>query len=198
MNNLRGKNAILTGGSRGIGLYIGRALACEGANLALVALPAEAAQLEAVAQQLAALGASAVAIPADISDEAARVSLVERAKAELGAIDILVNNTGVEPMGRFARQPQEDIVRAIEVNLTATLLLTQRVLPDMLAQRQGHIVTIASMVGKKGAVYSAAYSATKAGEIAWTEGLRSELEGTGVSASVVCPDYVPRAGVVAE
>ena len=195
MKELRGKTAVLTGGSRGIGPYIGRALAREGVQLALAARSAD--ELDTVAQELAALGVRTLAIPTGVVDEAARRALVARAEAELGPIDILVNNAGILAETRFVQQAPEDIARIIDTNLMAPLLLTRQALPGMLERGRGHIVTIASMAGKKGVPYEIVYSATKAALVEWTNGLRIELEGTGVSASVICPGFVSEAGMFA-
>ncbi len=182
MKELRGKNALLTGGSRGIGLFIGRALAAEGVNLALAARSAD--PLRRAARELSAMGVRAMALPADVTDESSRRVLIERTEAELGSIDLLVNNAGIDQWILFARQKQEDIRRIIEVNLLAPLFLTRLVLPGMLERGRGHIVTISSLGGKKGAPYEASYAASKAGLIEWTNALRLELEGSGVGASV--------------
>ena len=190
--------AILTGASRGIGLHIARALAREGIDLALVALPAEAELLDTVAGEMRSLGVEAVAIAADVTEENARQRIVERAREELGPIDILVNNAGIEPLGHFVRQPEAEITRAIETNLTAPLQLAKLVLPEMLERGSGHIVTISSLVARKGTAYAAAYSASKAGLDVWSEAMRAELVGRGIGFSVVSPGYVFEAGVLAE
>jgi len=195
LKNLSGKNALLTGGSRGLGPYIGRALAGEGVNIALTAR--SEADLQAVAGELAATGVKAKAIPADITDEASRSRLLDRVKAEFGGIDILINNAGIEHVSQYARLSPAFIERMIQTNLAAPLLLTRLLLPEMMQQGSGRIVTISSMGGKKGSPYSATYAATKAGLIEWTRGLREELRGTGVSASVICPGFVAEAGMFA-
>ena len=194
MKDLRGKNAIVTGGSRGIGPYIGRALAAEGLNLALAARLAD--KLEAVAKELGGLGVRTVAIPTDITDEASRHALIQCAEAELGQIDILVNNAARSPhVVPFARQEQEGVRDTIEVNLLAHLSLTRLLLSGMLERGRGHIVTISSMAGKTGIPYWSVYAASKAAIIAWTNALRVELEGTGVGASVICSSYVSDVGM---
>jgi short-subunit dehydrogenase len=195
MKELRGRTVVLTGASRGIGPYIGRALAREGVQLALAARSAE--QLEAVAKEIAGLGVRAVAIPTDVTDDAGRKALLERAEAELGPVDILVNNAGIEEVVSFARQAPEDTVKIIETNLIASLLLARYLLPGMLERRRGHIVSMASLAGKKGMGYISVYTATKAGLIEWTAAIRAELAGTGVSASVICPGFVAEAGMYA-
>lgn len=190
MKNLRGRNAVVTGGSRGIGPYIARALAAEGVNIALAARSPD--ELSAVACELRGLGIRAVAIPTDVTDPTARQQLVERAELELGPIDILVNDAGILEITEFARQTEEAIARIVSVNLLAPLLLTRLFLPRMLARGRGHIVTIAAI--EKGVPYEATYSATKAGLVEWTSALRIELDGTGVNVSAICPGYVSGAG----
>ena len=192
MKDLRGANAILTGGSRGIGPYIGRALAREGVNVALAARSTHA--LTQAAQVLTAFGVRACAIPTDLSDPAARVALLERAEFELGPIDILINNASIAQAVPFACQTFTQIVQMIETNLVAPLMLTRLIVPKLLQRGRGHVVTIGSLNGKKGAPFFATHSATKAALIEWTAALRNELHGTGVSASVVCPGLVSKAG----
>lgn len=190
MKALRGRNAVVTGASRGIGPCIGRALAAQGVNVALAARSGP--QLNAVAHEISGLGVRAIAVPTDVTDEVARQELLDRAELELGPIDILVNDAGILEITEFARQTEEAIRRIVAVNLLAPLLLTRLFLPHMLARRQGHIVTIAAIA--KGIPYEAAYSATKVGLVEWNNALRIELEGTGVSVSAVCPGYVSGAG----
>jgi len=195
LKNLSGRNALLTGGSRGLGPYIGRALAGEGVNVALTAR--SEADLQTVAGELAAMGVKAKAIPADVTDAASRTKLLDQVRAELGGIDILINNAGIERLSLYTRLSPEFIETMIQTNLAAPLLLTRLLLPEMMRQGSGHIVTISSMGGKKGSPYSATYAATKAGLIEWTRGLREELRETGVSASVICPGFVAGAGMFA-
>jgi short-subunit dehydrogenase len=195
LKNLSGKNALLTGGSRGLGPYIGRALAGEGVNVALTAR--SEADLQTVAGELATMGVKAKAIPADVTDAASRTKLLDQVRANLGGIDILVNNAGIERVSLYTRLSPEFIETMIQTNLAAPLLLTRSLLPEMIQQGSGHIVTISSIGGKKGSPYSATYAATKAGLIEWTRGLREELRGTGVSASVICPGFVAGAGMFA-
>jgi short-subunit dehydrogenase len=195
LKDLGGRNALLTGGSRGLGPYIGRALAGEGVNVALTAR--SEAELRAVAGELAAIGVKAKAIPADVTDAASRMKLLDKVRAEFGGIDILVNNAGIERLSLYTRLSPEFIETMIHTNLVAPLLLTRLLLPEMVRQGSGHIVTISSVGGKKGSPYTATYAGTKAGLIEWTRGLREELRHTGVSASVICPGFVAGAGMFA-
>jgi short-subunit dehydrogenase len=193
MKDLRGRVALITGGSRGIGPCIAHALARHGVHVALAARTADA--LQNVARELSSASVRTTAVAADITDADARASLVAQVEAELGPIDILVHSAGTEEVVRFARQAPENISRIIATNLTAPLLLSRLVLPRMIERRCGQIVSIASVAGKQGLGYEAAYSASKAGLIEWTGALRDELQGSGVSASVICPGLVSRVGM---
>jgi short-subunit dehydrogenase len=195
MRDLRGRSALLTGGSRGLGPHIARALAREGVNVALTARTADA--LGAVAEEVAGLGVRTAAIPADVADPNALQEMVERARAEMQTIDILVNNAGVEQITPFAKLSPDSVESMIQINLIAPLLLTRLLLPEMAERGSGHIVTISSLGGKKGSPYSATYAATKAALIEWNSSIREEMRGTGVGASVICPGFVSEAGMFA-
>jgi short-subunit dehydrogenase len=192
---IAGKIALVTGGSRGLGPYIARALAQEGVHVAVTARTEDA--LRSLAEELAGFNVRSLAVATDLTDAASREIMVEQVKLGLGPIDILVNNAGVERVSRYVDLSQGFIQSMIETNLMAPMILTRQVLPDMLSRGQGHIVTMSSLGGKKGSPYSATYAATKAGLIEWTAGLREELRQTGVCASVICPGFVAEAGMFA-
>ena len=196
MKDLRGRNAIVTGASAGLGVRVARALAREGMNLVLAARSTEA--LEQVAAELRGLGVKAIAVPTDVLDEEQLTRLVERAMAEFGSIDVLVNNAGIEAFRRFEEIPPTDIRRTMDVNLTATLLLTRHVIPHMRHAGRGHIVNMSSISGKQGPPFAAVYGASKAGMIAFTQSLRSEYYGTGISASAICPGFATDGGIYEE
>ncbi|MBA4368269.1 MAG: ketoacyl reductase [Desulfobacterium sp.] len=198
MKNLSEKNAIITGGSRGIGCHIARHLAKEKVNLALVALKDELNDLNTITSEIKKLGVRAIAIPADITSEDDRKMILEYSEKELGPIDILVNNVGIGGVADFKRQGEDDIIKTINTNLTSPILLTKLLLPGMLKRKAGHIVSISSGAGKFGTPFQSAYSASKAGLIQWTAALRNELRGTGVDLSVVVPGYVAGAGMFAD
>ena len=193
MKNWKGRIAIITGASAGLGVRVARALAREGMNLVLAARSADA--LEAVAAEIRDMGVKAIAVPTDVADDVQLQRLVERTLAEFGAIDVLVNNAGIEAFRSFHELDPAEIRRTIDVNLTATLLLTRFVLPHMVQARRGHIVNMSSTAGKQGPAYGAAYGASKAGMIAFTQSLRGEYHGTGVSASVICPGFASDGGI---
>lgn len=195
MKHVRGRIALVTGGSRGLGPHIARALAGEGMDVVLTAR--DAAGLEQAAAPVRAIGVRAAAVPVDLASAAERERLAREAEAAFGAIDVLVNNAGVEAAGPFAALDAGTIARTVEVNVTAPIHLTRLLLPGMMARRRGHVVHLASLAGKKGAPYDAVYSGTKAALIEWSSGLRPELRGTGVGSSVICPGYVTGEGMFA-
>ena len=193
MENLRGANAIVTGASRGIGVYIARALAKEGVNLALAARSVE--ELESVRAEMEALGVRAIAIRCDVAKADDRAELVRRTEAELGSIDILINNAGIERVARFDEALESDILDTLTINLEAPMLLTRAIVPGMLARNRGHVVNIASGAGKVGVAYGTSYCASKHGLVGFTNALRSEYRGRPVGFSVVCPGFVTDAGM---
>jgi short-subunit dehydrogenase len=193
MQRLAGRTALITGASRGLGAYIARALAAEGMNLVLAARSRE--KLEALAGELRDGGVPAIAVPTDVTDRRALEALVTAADREFGAIDVLVNNAGALVSYPFHKLGIEDMERAIRLNLVSAMVLTRLALPGMLARGRGHIINMSSIAGKWGPPCDQVYGATKAGLIGFTESLRAEYHGTGVSASAICPGYVEEAGM---
>lgn len=195
MNDLRGRNAILTGASRGLGIHLARALAGEGVNLVLVARSVDA--LDKVREEVVSLGVDAVSLPTDLVALGQVRELAQEAEDRLGPVDILVNNAGVQLTRPFQDYPPERIELAVKVNLLAPMLLTRAVLPGMLARGRGQVVNMSSLAGKIGLPSSAPYGATKAALIMFTHSLRTELAGTPVGASVICPGFVAADGMYA-
>jgi short-subunit dehydrogenase len=196
MKHIRNANALVTGSSRGLGPYMARALAANGANVAVTARTSE--PLEDLAESLRKYDVQSAALPADVSLATDRVTLVNRATSALGGIDILVNNAGIESEGAFLEIDNTTIEQTVEVNLTAPMHLARLVLPQMVEAGHGHIVSVSSVGGKRGAPYDAVYCGTKAGLIQWSNALRLELKGTGVGVSVICPGYVTSVGMFAK
>ncbi len=193
MRDLETRTAIVTGASRGIGPYICRALAKRGMNIVLVARDAEA--LTAVAEELGKRGTKTCVVPADLADPAAAAEIARRATETFGAVDVLVNNAGIEQASHFHELAAADIARMVAVNLTGPMLLTRAVLPGMVDRGRGHIVNVASLAGKSPVPYNAVYAATKAGLLGFTHSLHAELHGAGVGASSVSPGFVSEAGM---
>ena len=197
MKPLAGRCAIVTGASRGIGAHIALALAAEGMSLVLAARSPDNLEQRCREIESAHPSARVVGIPTDVADELALRRLVTAAVGELEAIDLLVNNAGVETFAPFDLVERSEIEAAIRVNLLAPMLLTHQVLPAMLRRRRGHIVNVASLAGKMGLACMETYAATKSGVIGFTQSLRATYAGSGVSASAVCPGFVAEGGMYA-
>ena len=193
--SLKGARCLVTGASRGLGRHIALALAEEGASLHLCARSADG--LRKVADEVRGIGADAEAHAVDVADRAAVTALVDALDAA-GGVDVLVNNAGIETVDYFHEIPLEEILHILEVNLTATLVLTRLCMPGMVRRGRGHVVNIASLAGKNGPPLAETYATTKAGMIGLTQSLRASYAGTGVSASVICPGYIRGEGMFAD
>jgi short-subunit dehydrogenase len=196
MKDIHGATAIVTGASRGIGPYIAKTLAREGAQLALAAR--DAAKLEETRVACEALGVRAIAVACDVDSTDDLRGLVETTERALGPIDILVNNAGIEIPGMLMELTDAEADAILETNLRAPIRLTRLVLPGMLARKRGAIVHVSSMAGKSGAPYNVMYSATKFALQGLNESMQFELEGTGVHMGTVCPGFVADAGMWAD
>jgi NADP-dependent 3-hydroxy acid dehydrogenase YdfG len=187
-DSIDGKVALVTGASSGIGEATAEALAAAGAKVALVARREE--RIEALAEKLRADGASALAVPADISDEAAANDAVRRTVAELGGLDFLVNNAGVMLLGPVAGADTEHWRRMIDVNLLGLLYCTHAALPVMGEAGGGHVVNVSSVAGRMASLGSAVYNLTKWGVVGFSEGLRQEVLHANVRVTVIEPGFV--------
>jgi NAD(P)-dependent dehydrogenase (short-subunit alcohol dehydrogenase family) len=181
MDALRGKHAVVTGASRGIGLAVAQRLLAQGARVTLMAR--DAAALEAAA---AGIGGGGVAWQTvDVTDPAS----VAEAFARAGAADILVNNAGQAASSPFMRTDAELWQRMLDVNLTGAYHCIQAALPGMLDAGWGRIVNVASTAGLTGYRYVAAYCAAKHGLVGLTRALALELATKGITVNAVCPGY---------
>ena len=193
MDDLRGRNALLTGAGGGLGGYIARALAAEGVNLALTDLPE--ASVDGLAAELRVHGVRVEHAPADLADRQERRRLAAWAEEVLGSLDILVNNAGVEFGGSFLQMSAEELETIVAVNLLALMDLTRLVIPGMLDRRRGHVVNMSSLAGKIPAPALVAYAATKHGVVGFTHTLRAECGAEPVGFSAVCPTFISRVGM---
>lgn len=182
---LRGATVIVTGASSGIGRETAVAFARAGAGLVLVARRED--RLRALAAEVEALGVRALVLPADLRKSAAAESIVQQAMDRFGRIDVLVNNAGFGFSGTVEETSEADMRELMDVNFMAAFNLVRAVLPHMRRQGRGHIVNVASVVGKIAFPYHGAYSATKFAMVGLTEALRGELDRSGVTATAVLP-----------
>jgi 3-hydroxybutyrate dehydrogenase len=188
MPGLGGRTALVTGGGRGIGRAIVLDLAAAGVNVALAARTR--AEIDAVARDAGAAGVKAVALPADVADPASVRALFKDARAALGDIDILVNAAGIAPSAPLAKTTDEQWRQAIEVNLSGPFYCLREALPSMAARGWGRVVNVASIAGKTGIPYIAAYAASKHGLLGLTKVAALEVAARGVTVNAVCPGYV--------
>lgn len=195
MKLVAGQTVLLTGASGGLGTFMTHAFAERGVKLALVAHPG--VDLEGLRNVVEKRGCHAVAYTLDLRDPAQRRWAVEQTRKELGPIDVLVNNAGVEFTSIYHELSEANICEVLNVNLEAPMILSWLVLPEMLKRKQGHIVNISSLAGKSGPAFQEPYAASKAALVAFTMSLRATYRGSGVSASVVTPGFV-EAGIYAD
>jgi NAD(P)-dependent dehydrogenase (short-subunit alcohol dehydrogenase family) len=185
MNSLQGKRALVTGGSRGIGAAIAKALAAEGASVAIT-YERSKDKAQEVVSEIEATGGKAVALAANSADPAAVRSSIEQTVAALGGLDILVNNAGIARHGNVEDITLEDIDSLLNVNIRAVILASQAAIPHL--GKGGRIINIGSCLGERvqwGGV--TVYSMTKSAMTSFTRGLSRELGPQGVTVNTVQP-----------
>jgi len=177
--------AMITGSARGIGAAIARKLAADGFAVGVCDLNAEGASV--TARAIAEAGARTASAGVDVADAASVAACVERFEAKLGAIDVLVNNAGIDIPAFFLESKEPDWDRLWAVNVKGVLHCTQRVLPGMTLRKRGRVINIASDAGRVGAGGEAVYSATKGAVLAFTKALARETARYEVTVNAVCP-----------
>jgi gluconate 5-dehydrogenase len=192
--DLTGRVAIVTGGSRGLGLQIARALGEFGASLALVSR--KAADLDAAVEQLAAEGCSAVAFPADLRSPESAGELIDRVMAHFGRVDILVNNAGATWGAPAEDYPIEGWNKVIDLNVTGLFLLTQATArAAFLKQGRGAVINVASVEGLQGhhpeLPGTIAYNAAKGAVVNLTRALAAEWGPRNIRVNALAPGYFP-------
>ena len=185
---LQGQVAIVTGAGRGIGHAVATALAREGAAVVLAARTRQ--QLAATAAAIRESGGAALAIPTDVTQDAAVEAMVEQAIAELGRLDILVTAAGVASFGPVVGTKPGDWDGMLAVNLRAVMVTCRAVLPMMVRQHRGTIINVASVAAQRPIAGAAAYTATKAGVVGFSRVLAEELRAEGVRVGVLVPGAV--------
>ena len=186
--DLSGQVVAVTGASSGIGEATAIACARAGAAVALAARRVD--RIEALAARIVGEGGRALAVATDVGEEAQARAFIERTHAELGRLDVLVNNAGVMLLGPIENAPTEEWRRMIHANVFGVLYCTHAALPLMRAQGSGHIVNVSSVAGRVARAGSGVYNLTKFGVGAFSESLRQETVALGVRVTLVEPGAV--------
>lgn len=188
MGLLDGKNAVVTGGARGIGRSIALGLAEQGCGV--VVSDVDLARAEKTANEARASGVSALAVKTDVSDAGAVKTMVEKAIEVFSHIDILVNNAGITRDNLLMRMSEEEWNLVLDVNLRGAFLCTKHLIRQMMKRRAGKIINVASIVGVAGNAGQANYSASKAGLIGFTKSVAKEVASRNIQVNAVAPGYI--------
>lgn len=188
MESLKGKNVLITGAGKGLGRALAIALAQEGVNVGLVARTE--ADLLNVADELTQFNVRTAIAAADVSSIDSVNTAVAKIKAELGVIDILINNAGIGVFGSFLELEPAKWEEVIKVNLLGVYYVTRAVLPEMIERKTGDIINVSSTAGQRGAAITSAYSASKFGLIGLSESLMQEVRKHNIRVTTLTPSTV--------
>lgn len=188
MSTLNGKNAIITGGGRGLGKATALAFAKEGINVAITGRNEE--RLKQTVEELTALGVKATYAVFDVVDKVAVHNEIEKVIAFLGGIDILVNNAGMAEFGKFIDMPAERWEEILLTNVMGVYHVTREVLPHLIAKNEGDIFNVASTAGLNGNPTTSAYSASKFAVIGLSESLMKEVRKNNIRVCTLTPSTI--------
>lgn len=186
---IKNKNAIITGGVRGIGKAIALEFCMQGANVMLCYKSNDEAAV-ALQKELLEFGTKVEIMKADVANMDDAKAVVEKANATFGSIDILVNNAGITKDKLLMKMSAEDFSEVIDANLVGSFNFIRQVAPIMIKQRSGKIINMSSIVGVKGSAGQANYSASKAGVIGLTMSAAKELGKRGINVNAIAPGYI--------
>ena len=187
--DLAGRAALVTGGTRGIGLSVSKFFARAGARVAMVYRSRETEARRALSE-VCALGPGAIALRADLAREPQVRRAVEQARERLRGLDFVVNNAGIWPEGAVEKIPLRDWEEAFAANTRSMFLVTKFAVPHMKRKRFGRIVNISSTAGQRGEPFHSHYAATKGAAISFTKSLAAELGPHGITVNAVAPGWV--------
>jgi len=190
-HTLDGQIAVVTGGAQGIGKSIATSLARQGAHVIVGDLNVQAA--ESTAEEIAKLGTPATGISLNVAELGSVKAAIKHVVEAWGTIDILVNNAGITKDGLLLRLTEDAWEQVLSVNLTGAFYCTKAVLPSMVRNRKGRIVSIASIVGAMGNVGQANYAASKGGLIAFSKVVAREYASRGITSNAVAPGFIDTA-----
>ena len=183
---LKGRIAIVTGAAEGIGKAIAVAFAKEGAKVVIADINYELAK-----ETAAEIGSDAMAMKADVTKWDEVTAMVKQTVEKFGRVDILVNNAGVVRKGWVKDLPEEVWDEVLTINLKGTFLCSKAVLPTMIEQQYGRIITISSIAGKQGEAAGSAYCSSKFGQIGFTQALALEVARDNITVNAICPGPIP-------
>lgn len=185
----KGKNVVVTGGSRGIGRAIALEFGKRGANVAINYVSSED-EAQAVADEIKALGGGALLIKGDVSCFEDGKRLIDESIKAFGSVDILVNNAGITKDGLLMRMKEDSFDRVLDINLKGVYNTCKNVISHMIKQRDGKIINISSIAGVIGNAGQSNYAASKAGVIGFTKSIAKEVASRGITVNAIAPGFI--------